>query len=79
MRLTTSKLRVGFQAKVLVPVVTVMVLLVVAIALILAWKVAGTLGADFFLLRWIGTPWRPVPVTEPRLETQPVTAPGAAD
>ena len=33
-------------------------LLVVAIALILAWKVAGYVGADFFLLRWLGTPWR---------------------
>jgi thiosulfate dehydrogenase (quinone) large subunit len=32
-------------------------LLVVAIGLILAWKVAGYLGADYFLLRWIGTPW----------------------
>lgn len=33
-------------------------LLAVAIFLILAWKVAGYVGADFFLLRWIGTPWR---------------------
>jgi thiosulfate dehydrogenase (quinone) large subunit len=32
-------------------------LLVVAISLILAWKVAGYIGADFFLLRQIGTPW----------------------
>jgi thiosulfate dehydrogenase [quinone] large subunit len=32
-------------------------LLVIAIGLILAWKVAGYLGADYFLLRWIGTPW----------------------
>jgi thiosulfate dehydrogenase (quinone) large subunit len=34
-------------------------LLVLAVALILAWKVAGYLGADFFLLRWIGVPWKP--------------------
>ncbi len=33
-------------------------LLAVAIFLVLAWKVAGYVGADFFLLRWIGTPWR---------------------
>jgi thiosulfate dehydrogenase [quinone] large subunit len=37
-------------------------LFVFAVALILAWKVAGYVGADFFLLRWIGTPWRTVPV-----------------
>ena len=43
-------------------------LLVVAILLILAWKVAGTVGADFFLLRWLGTPWRATsssPIAEP--------------
>jgi thiosulfate dehydrogenase [quinone] large subunit len=27
------------------------------VGLILAWKVAGLIGADFFLLRWLGTPW----------------------
>ena len=27
------------------------------VGLILAWKVSGYVGADFFLLRWIGTPW----------------------
>ncbi len=33
-------------------------LLVGAIALILAWKIAGYYGADYFLLRYIGTPWQ---------------------
>ena len=33
-------------------------LLVGAIALILAWKVAGYYGADYFLLRYLGTPWK---------------------
>jgi thiosulfate dehydrogenase (quinone) large subunit len=33
-------------------------LMVGAIALVLAWKVAGYYGADYFLLRWLGTPWR---------------------
>lgn len=33
------------------------VLFIVAIGLVLAWKVAGYVGADFVLLRWIGTPW----------------------
>ena len=32
-------------------------LLVGAIALILAWKIAGYYGADYFLLRYLGTPW----------------------
>lgn len=35
------------------------VLFVVALGLIFAWKIAGYLGADFFLLRWIGVPWKP--------------------
>ena len=32
--------------------------LVVAILLVLAWKVAGYYGADFILLRWLGVPWQ---------------------
>ena len=33
-------------------------LFVAAVALVLGWKVAGYIGADYFLLRFIGTPWR---------------------
>jgi thiosulfate dehydrogenase [quinone] large subunit len=33
------------------------VLFVVALGLIMAWKVSGYIGADFFLLPRIGTPW----------------------
>lgn len=33
-------------------------LFVIAVGLILAWKVAGYIGADYFLLPLIGTPWR---------------------
>lgn len=33
-------------------------LFIVAVGLIAAWKVAGYIGADYLLLRWIGTPWR---------------------
>ena len=32
-------------------------LFIVAVGLIAAWKVSGYIGADYFLLRWIGTPW----------------------
>ncbi len=32
-------------------------LFVTAVGLILAWKVAGHYGADYILLRWLGTPW----------------------
>lgn len=32
-------------------------LFVLAIALMLAWKVAGWYGADRYLLRYVGTPW----------------------
>ncbi|MDQ7025033.1 MAG: DoxX family membrane protein [Anaerolineae bacterium] len=34
------------------------VLFILAILLILAWKTAGFIGADYFLLNWIGTPWK---------------------
>jgi thiosulfate dehydrogenase [quinone] large subunit len=32
-------------------------LFVVALGLIMAWKVSGYIGADYFLLPWLGTPW----------------------
>ncbi|MFO7538097.1 MAG: DoxX family membrane protein [Chloroflexota bacterium] len=52
-------------------------LFVIAVGLILAWKVAGHIGADYFLLRWIGTPWgwisRQEPIEE-QAEAQPEPA-----
>jgi thiosulfate dehydrogenase [quinone] large subunit len=36
-------------------------MIVGAILLVLAWKTAGYLGADYFLLPWFGTPWQPGP------------------
>lgn len=33
-------------------------LFVIAVGLILAWKVAGRIGADYFLLRLLGSPWQ---------------------
>lgn len=33
-------------------------LFLVSVILILGWKVAGYIGADYYLLRWIGTPWQ---------------------
>jgi thiosulfate dehydrogenase [quinone] large subunit len=38
-------------------------LFVVAVALILGWKVSGYVGADYFLLRFLGTPWQGAPAT----------------
>lgn len=32
-------------------------LIVLSLLLLLAWKTAGYLGADRFVLRWLGTPW----------------------
>lgn len=46
-------------------------LFVIAVALILAWKVSGYIGADFFLLRWLGTPWKGVTTAT---VDQPITA-----
>lgn len=34
------------------------VFFVISVGLILAWKVSGFIGADYFLLPWLGTPWR---------------------
>ena len=33
-------------------------LFAIAVGLILAWKVSGYIGLDYYLLRWLGTPWR---------------------
>lgn len=49
-------------------------LFTVAVLLILAWKVSGYIGADYYLLRWLGTPWHGVPVTATP-KPQPVPTP----
>ena len=52
-------------------------LLVVAISLILAWKVAGYIGVDRFLLPVLGTPWDGTKTEAPEgvaPEAQPVQA-----
>jgi thiosulfate dehydrogenase [quinone] large subunit len=45
-------------------------LLVGALFLVLAWKIAGYYGADYFLLPRLGTPWKRDP--NPKPETTPV-------
>ena len=40
------------------PASTIPMLFIVALGLILAWKIPGYIGLDYFLLRWIGTPWK---------------------
>ncbi len=51
-------------------------LFVIAVALIMAWKVSGYVGADYFLLRWLGTPWRgvSVKVETPKADTDALMA-----
>ena len=39
-------------------------LFTIAIGLILAWKVAGYIGVDYYLLPALGTPWRGKTATE---------------
>lgn len=52
-------------------------LFVVALTLIFAWKTAGYLGADYYLLRWLGVPWK---VREPaEAAPQPAYSGAAAD
>ena len=50
------------------------VMLVLAIALILAWKTAGWYGLDRYLLPLLGTPWKTVE-TEEGAEIPSVAAP----
>lgn len=46
------------------------VFFVLSIGVILAWKVSGYIGLDYFLLRWLGTPWQ-----NTRQDEQPVNIP----
>ena len=46
-------------------------LFVIAIGLILAWKVSGYYGLDYFLLRWLGTPWKEKVSSPPGAEPIP--------
>ncbi|HUF37997.1 MAG TPA: DoxX family protein [Anaerolineales bacterium] len=46
-------------------------LFLVAVLLILAWKVAGYYGADYYLLRWLGTPWKGERAPEGELSKTP--------
>jgi thiosulfate dehydrogenase (quinone) large subunit len=45
------------------------VLFVIAIGLVLAWKISGYLGADYYLLRLIGTPWKAAAETPQKAAT----------
>ena len=46
------------------------VLLILAIALVLAWKTAGYIGLDRFLLPLLGTPWKAPKIESARARTQ---------
>ena len=50
-------------------------LFVIAVAIILGWKVAGYIGADYVLLRWLGVPWKSR--QEASTATSPTLAPKA--
>jgi thiosulfate dehydrogenase (quinone) large subunit len=49
-------------------------LLIVAVVMVLAWKTAGYLGADYFLLRWLGVPWKSREAAAPELAPVPAKA-----
>lgn len=51
-------------------------LLVIAVALLLAWKVAGYYGADYFLLRYLGVPWSRIEDEESRVTPAGQLSPG---
>jgi thiosulfate dehydrogenase [quinone] large subunit len=45
-------------------------LFVIAVGLILAWKVSGYVGLDYFLLSWLGTPWQQAEVEDSQFSEQ---------
>jgi thiosulfate dehydrogenase [quinone] large subunit len=49
-------------------------LFVIALGLIMAWKVSGNIGLDYFLLRKLGTPWMLRTENEPERKTAPAPA-----
>lgn len=55
------------------------VLFLIAIGLILAWKVSGYIGADYFLLPWIGTPWQSRTTRKKRSSEQALEPASATD
>ncbi len=56
------------------------VLFVAALLLIFAWKTAGFLGLDYFLLNWLGTPWGRRRTARPEsLHREPASAPSSGD
>jgi thiosulfate dehydrogenase [quinone] large subunit len=50
------------------------VLFVLAVLILMAWKVAGIVGFDRFLLPLVGTPWRSATAPAPRARTVQATA-----
>jgi thiosulfate dehydrogenase (quinone) large subunit len=58
------------------------VLFVIAVGLILAWKVSGYIGADYVLLRALGTPWggrQVTPASEDQRSPVPSIEPAPGD
>jgi thiosulfate dehydrogenase [quinone] large subunit len=51
-------------------------LLIVAALLMVAWKVAGQVGADYVLLRWLGVPWKMREETKTTDASQLISATG---
>jgi thiosulfate dehydrogenase [quinone] large subunit len=51
------------------------VLLVLAILILMAWKVAGIVGVDRFLLPALGTPWRSGAPPTPRVRAVVIAQP----
>lgn len=54
-------------------------LFVAAVGIILAWKIAGYYGADFVLLRFLGTPWGAKKGSAEVYGAAPATHPAGAD
>jgi thiosulfate dehydrogenase [quinone] large subunit len=53
-------------------------LFIIALGLVLAWKVSGLVGLDRILLPWLGTPWQRASVSRDFLEGQILEPKGAS-
>jgi len=49
-------------------------LFVMVIVLILVWQTLGDIGAEYYLLHWIGAPWRVVPANAEQVAADPTLA-----
>ncbi|MCL4504928.1 MAG: DoxX family protein [Chloroflexi bacterium] len=49
-------------------------LLLAALLIVMAWKIAGYIGADYFLLRFVGVPWKNTETEQAKSQASPAAS-----